>query len=200
MKILAAGDIHGDTRLSERLAKKAEEGNVDLIVLCGDITQAEQSTDNLIGPFAKLDKSIVLIPGNHESLATIDFLSKIYGAKNLHGYSMKIHDIGFFGCGGANVGPNQLSEEEIFETLDKAHTYIKDTRKKVLVSHVHPSGTDMEKFTMFFPGSEGLRKAIDRFKPDLVLCSHVHEAHGIEEKMENSLLVNVGREGKIIEI
>ena len=44
MKILAAGDIHGDSALAEKLAKKAEDENVDLVVLCGDLTYAEQST------------------------------------------------------------------------------------------------------------------------------------------------------------
>jgi len=49
MKILAASDIHGDTRLVQKLAQQASDENVDLVVLCGDLTQAEQSTDNLIG-------------------------------------------------------------------------------------------------------------------------------------------------------
>ena len=30
MKILAAGDIHGDTRLSEKLAQRAKDENVEL--------------------------------------------------------------------------------------------------------------------------------------------------------------------------
>ena len=38
MKILAAGDIHGDKGLAEKLAKKAEDEQVDLVILCGDLT------------------------------------------------------------------------------------------------------------------------------------------------------------------
>ena len=56
MKILASGDIHGDTKLAEALADKAEKENVDLVILAGDITFADQSTKNIIGPFEKAKK------------------------------------------------------------------------------------------------------------------------------------------------
>ena len=86
MKILASGDIHGDTRLAEQLAEKAKKEKVDLVILCGDITNFEMSTDNLIGPFKKRNKKVLLIPGNHETIATADFLAQLYGMKNIHGY------------------------------------------------------------------------------------------------------------------
>ena len=58
----------------------------------------------------------------------------------------------------------------------------------------------MEKFSNIFPGSEGVKKAIDTFKPDFLLCSHVHEAEGIEEKIGKTTVINVGKKGKIIEV
>ena len=98
LKILAAGDIHGDTSLTKRLAEKAKKENVDLVILTGDLTWAEQSTDNIIGPFAKAGKKVLLIPGNHETLATADFLAEVYpNTKNIHGYAMKFGDVGIFG-------------------------------------------------------------------------------------------------------
>lgn len=200
MKILAAGDIHGDSRLANRLAEKAEKEKVDLVILCGDLTQGEKSTSNIIGPFVKKNKKVFLIPGNHETIATADFLAELYDVTNLHGYSIKYKDIGFFGCGGANIGLFQLSENEIFSSLKKGFDNIKDSRKKVMITHVHPSDTVMEKFTKYFPGSDGVKKAIDKFKPDFLLCSHVHEAEGIEEKVGKTKVINVGREGKIIVI
>jgi hypothetical protein len=200
LRILASGDIHGDTGLAEKLAEQAYKEKVDLVVLCGDMTYGEQSTSNLIGPFVKRKKKVILIPGNHETVATADFLAELYGARNLHGYSVKYKDVGLFGCGGANIGLFQLSEKEIFNLLKKGFDNIRYLDKKIMISHVHPSGTKMEKFTKFFPGSKGLRKAIDTFKPDILLCSHVHEAEGIEEKIGKTKVINVGRKGKIIEI
>lgn len=200
MKILASGDIHGDVTLAETLAKRAEEEKVDLVVLCGDITYAEASTENLIGPFAKRNQKVVLIPGNHESVATADFLAELYGATNLHGYSIKAGDIGLFGAGGANIGINQLNEDEIFNLLKQGHEKVQDLKTKIMVTHVHPTGGNMEKFTSIFPGSDGVSKAIKEFKPDLLLCSHVHEAEGLEENVGSTKVINVGKKGKIIEI
>jgi len=200
LKILAAGDIHGDIGLAEKLAEKAKKEKVDLVVLCGDLTLAETSTANIIGPFKKRHEKVLLIPGNHETVATADFLAELYGVKNIHGYSVKYKDVGVFGAGGANIGLFQLDEKEIYDLLKKGHDKIKYLKKKIMITHVHPTGTKMEKFTNIFPGSEGVRKAVERFKPALLLCSHVHEAEGIEEKIGNTKVINVGKRGKIIEI
>ncbi len=200
-KILAAGDIHGDSRLAGKLAERAKKEKVDIVILTGDITFAEQSTDNLIGPFVKAGKRVLLIPGNHETIATANFFADVYpNVKNIHGYSIRMGDIGIFGAGSANIGLFQLKEKEIYDLLEKGWKKIKDSKKKIMVTHVHPSGTLMEKMTSFFEGSSAVRRAIKKFKPNIALCSHVHEAAGIEEKIGKTKVINVGRKGKIIEI
>ncbi|MBS3151477.1 metallophosphoesterase family protein [Candidatus Woesearchaeota archaeon] len=200
MKILAASDLHGDINLAKRLAEKAEKEKVDMVFLCGDLTLNEVSTEGLIGPFKEKGLKVGIIPGNHESPATSNFLVEMYKLINLHGYSYYMNRVGMFGCGSANMGLFQLSEEEIFDSLEKGHSYIEGTQKKIMVTHVHPSGSLIERFTHFFPGSGAVRDAIERFQPDLALCGHVHEAEGIEEKIGKTKLINVGRHGKIIEI
>lgn len=200
LKILAAGDLHGDKSLAEKLADKAQKEHVDLVILCGDLTYAESNIEGIIGPFRKRNEKVLLIPGNHETIATADFLSELYGVKNIHGYSVKYKDVGIFGAGGANIGLFQIPEDEIFDLLKKGYEKIRYLKKKIMVTHVHPSGTKMEKLTSIFPGSAGVRKAIDTFMPDILLCSHVHEAEGIEEKIGKTKVINVGRKGKIIEV
>ncbi len=200
MKIFAAGDIHGNSRLAEELAEKASQYNADLVILCGDLTMAESSTKNIIGPFLKRNLRVIFVPGNHETLATADFLAELYNVLNLHGKYYFLYDVGFFGCGGANIGLTVLPEDEIFETLKQGFYKVKKARKKIMVTHVHPAGTLMEKFTTIFPGSEGVRKAIEKFSPDIVLCSHVHEAEGLEEMIGKTKVINVGRKGKLIEV
>ena len=200
LKILAAGDLHGDTGLAKKLAQKAKKEKVDLVILCGDLTYMDTSTDGIVGPFVERDEKVLLIPGNHETIATADFLAQLYDAKNIHGYSVKYKDVGIFGAGGANIGLFQLDEKEIYDLLKKGHERIDYLKKKIMVTHVHPTSTKMEKFTKFFPGSTGVKKAIDKFHPDLLLCSHVHEAEGIEEIVGKTKVINVGRKGKIIEI
>lgn len=204
LKILAAGDIHGDKNLVKKLAEKAEKYKVDLVILTGDITLAEQSVDELIGPFLKKKKKVLLIPGNHETLATIDFLVDLYGpeVKNLHGYSLRIGDVGIFGAGGAvGVGPKfTLTEEQIFDVLKQGYERIKNVKKKIMVTHIHPAISKIEKLSPFVTGSKAVKKAIKYFKPNIALCSHIHEAGGLEMKIGKTRLINVSREGKIIEI
>jgi hypothetical protein len=201
MKILASGDLHGDMGLAEKLAKRAEKENVDLVILCGDLTFHEQNTDNIVGPFVKRRKKVLMIPGNHETVATVDFLAELYGVKNIHGYSVKYENVGIFGCGGANIGPKtRLTDKETYDMLKQGFTHIKDLQKKIMVTHVHPTKTKMEKLSQFVPGSEGVRRAVEKFKPDFLLCSHVHEAEGIEEIIGKTRVINVGRHGKIIDI
>jgi hypothetical protein len=197
-KILAVGDIHGDTGLVKRLAKKAEEENVDLIILAGDLTLVEESIDNLIGPFVKAKKQVLIIPGNHESNATIDFLTKMYpNTKNIHGYSFKKGDLGVFGGGGGDI-IMVTPDKEIFKALEKGHQGIKDSKKKIMVTHMHPRGGKAE--FSGFPGSKSVAKAIKEFRPDILISGHIHEASGIEEQIGDTKVINVSRKAKIFEI
>jgi len=201
IKILATGDLHGDKKAAERLAEKAEKENVDYTIITGDFSFGGTYFDNLIGPFAKRNKKVLLIPGNHETVATVKFLEAKYSnVFNMHDNAIKKDHLGIFGVGSANIGMFQMPEEKIFKSLEKNWKKIKGLEKTIMVTHVHPTGTLMEQFTNFFPGSDAVRFAIEKFQPTIALCSHVHEAHGLEEKIGKTRVINVGKEGKIIEI
>lgn len=197
LRILAASDIHGDSKLAKALAEKAEKEKADIVVLCGDITGFVE-TKNIIKPFKDRNQKVLIIPGNHESFATADFLAELYGVKNIHGYSARYENVGFFGAGGADIGPGRISEKEIFKTLEKAHASLKGIEKKIMITHMHPSKSNSE--FSGFPGSASITKAIKQFKPDILIHGHIHEAAGIEETMGKTKVFNVGRKGKIIEI
>jgi len=86
----------------------------------------------------------------------------------------------------------------MFETLKKAHSGIKDAKRKIMITHMHPSGSASE--ISGFKGSKGIRKAIKEFSPEILIHSHIHEAEGIEDKIGKTTIINVGRKGRIIEI
>jgi len=199
-KILAIGDLHGDERLAKKLAKKAKDENVDLVIIAGDLTWLEQSTKNLIGPFVKADKEILLIPGNHETMSTIKLLTETYPKTNhIHGYSIKKNNVGIFGAGyESSTGPFFIEDEEIFKTLKKGNEKIKKLKKKIMVTHAHPRGSVAE--FSGFPGSKAVRKAIREFKPDILIAGHIHEAGGLQEKMGKTKVIHVARKPKIFEI
>ena len=198
-RILAIGDIHGDTGLVKRLAQKAVKEDVDLVILAGDLTFAEMSTKNLIGPFIKAKKQVLVIPGNHESVATTDFLSEMYpNTKSIHGYSFRKDNLGIFGAGAADIGINQIKDSEIFTLLKKGHDSIKDLNKKIMVTHMHHKGSKAE-FTGF-SGSKAITKAIKEFQPNVLISAHIHEAGGLEEYYGKTKVINVSRKEKIFEI
>jgi len=199
LKVLAAGCIHGDTNLVSRLADKAERENVDIVLLCGDLTLAQKETRNIIKPFKEKGKTVLFVTGNHDGIALGHFLADYYKSKHLHGESGVYYNVGIFGSSLANIGPDSMNDQEFFETLQKGHEKIKDITKKIMVTHLHPAGTQMEKITGF-EGSKGITYAIKKFQPDIAFCSHLHELSGFEEKIGKTRIINVSRTGKIIEL
>lgn len=199
LRILAASDLHGDSKQAKKLAQKAEKEKVDLVVLCGDITGWTETKD-IIKPFKDKQKQVLIIPGNWDSFATTDFLATLYGVRNLHGYSVRYNDIGIFGAGGTPnaPGPGIISENELLKTLKKAYSGVRGIEKKIMVTHMHPAGS-LSEFSGF-EGSSAVAKAIKIFRPSIVLHGHIHEGAELEEKIGNTRIINVGREGKIIEI
>ncbi len=198
-KILAVGDIHGDIGLVKRLAERAKKENVDLVILAGDLTFFENSTKNLIGPFLKVNKEVLLIPGNHDSEETIQMLSEVYpNVKNLHGYSIKKGDLGVFGAGGLNINNTRETDKEVLDLLKKGYEGIKGMNKKVMITHMHHAGSKSE--FSGFKGSQGIRNAIDYFKPDFLISAHIHEAGGLREKVGKTTIINVSRHPAVFEI
>jgi uncharacterized protein len=191
LKILAAGDLHGDTRLATQLAERAQKEKVDLVILNGDITGIIE-TQNLIKPFTDRNEKVVFVPGNWDSQGTASVLSKLYGIKNVEDYYVKYKGVGIFGASGKET------EQETFKTLEKNFNKIKNLEKKIMVTHIHAAGTKSE--LSGFPGSYGIRKAIEKFQPDLLISGHIHELEGVEEKIGKTKVMNIGRKGKIIEI
>lgn len=196
LKILAAGDIHGDSSISKKLADRAEKEDVDLIILIGDITGAVPSK-NIIKPFIDKHKRVIFVPGNWESRSDADAIAKMYGIKNIEKNYVVYKNVGIFGIGAAdwNLYPN---DEKTLAHLKRQNEKIKNLEKKIMISHVHAAGTKSE--LSGIPGSEGLRTAIEKIQPALFLSGHIHELEGVEEKIGKTRVINVGKRGRIFEI
>ncbi|MBT4604567.1 hypothetical protein HOC01_02925 [archaeon] len=198
MKILALSDLHRDVVFAQKMAVRGKEANVDLVVLAGDLADDDGRIDGIIGPFKKQGLEVAIMPGNHEGLSETYFLSKHYDVKHLHGSVIKKGNVGIFGCGYADVGIHQLTEKEFFETLKEAHSQIDDCEHKIMVSHVQPSDSIL--CAGMWPGSTGVRKAVEELQPAIHICGHIHETHGMEDKIGNTRVLNVGKTGTLIEV
>jgi Icc-related predicted phosphoesterase len=91
-----------------------------------------------------------------------------------------------------------VSDRELFKTLEQAHSGLKGIEKKVMVTHMHPQGSKSEFSGV--SGSKAIRKAIKTFKPNVLLHGHIHEAAGADELIDGTRVINVGKEGKIVEL
>ena len=193
VKILAASDIHDHKASVKRLAKKALDEHVDLIILAGDIHSYSEGNENILEPLKKTNKKILFIPGNCENTEEYDRIKNT--AKSIHGYYVTYGGVGIAGIGSPNWTLSH--DEEDFSLIEKQFKKMKP-EKKILVSHLHAQDTKAE-----FSGVEGeevLKRAVKKFKPDILISGHIHEAEGIEDKIGKTKVFQVGRSGRVFEI
>jgi Icc-related predicted phosphoesterase len=190
MKILATADIHGAQYRLNILLKNIERYSPDLVVVCGDITQFGP------GELAKnfLDQipiDTLAITGN---IDTPDVEKGIDDSK-----ATKIEKKRVVKKGIPFVGISAVDSRDFIMFNDKKLV----DEKTVIVSHVPPYESQDKVFLGMHGGSRELREVVDKFKPRLVLCGHIHEDPGFTE-IGDTVVVNcsMGKrgEGAIIEI
>jgi Icc-related predicted phosphoesterase len=193
LRILAAGDLHGDVDIAEKLSTKGKREKVDLVILAGDVYGYRKGDENILEPFVSAGQKVVFVPGNCDFDDKHEALRK--GAKNIHNYYVTYKDVGIVGIGNPNW-KLCLDDSDLIEI--KRNFERMKTGKRILVSHLHAAGTKAE--FSGIPGDDIIRDAVDKFKPDLLIAAHIHEGEGIEDRIGKTRVVQVGRRGKIIEV
>lgn len=190
MKILAVADIHGAQYRLNLILKNIEKFNPDIVVICGDITQFGP------GELAKtlLDQipvETLALTGNIDSVDVVKGIDDSKATKIEMKRVVK-NGIPFVGANGIN--PEHLKVVKDKKLLDET---------SVLVSHEPPYGAQDKIFLGMSGGSRELRELVDKYKPRLVLCGHIHEDPGFT-KIGKTTVVNcsMGKrgEGALIEI
>src|SRR3989344_3980087 len=144
MKILAAADLHGNKKYIKNLVKKSK--NADLIIIAGDISSYEVTTEEAIRELKKSKKPILAVNGNHET-------------------------------------SKKIKKENV-----------------IFITHAPPYKTKLDKLPMGNVGSVSIRKFIEKIKPILFICGHLHENENKRQKLKQTLMINPGYKGEIIEI
>ncbi len=83
----------------------------------------------------------------------------------------------------------------------KLNTLLKELKNPILVSHAPPFGILDKIHSGKHVGSKILLKAIKKYPPKIVFCSHIHEAKGVK-KLGKTIIYNLGSHGdyKIIKV
>jgi putative phosphoesterase len=190
MKVLVIVDIHKSETALDITKKFLEQYNPDLLIIAGDITTFRplSFTEDFIEGLPNI-KTLAL-PGNCDPRETLIVLDESK-AINLHGKKETIDGITFVGFGGSNTTPFntpfELSEEDIYQTLDKLME-----PGAILVLHGPVHGHLDEVPRGEHTGSTGALKIVEKYQPSLVISGHIHETRGIKTDDNGIQYVNPG--------
>jgi len=193
MKILAFADMHNDDKALKALEKKAKKA--DLLICAGDFTYFQDGMRKVLRKLNSFGKKVLLIHGNHEDPRNVSSMAK--KMKNIvfiHKKSHKSSDYVFVGHGGEGFSLESKDFDKFVAKLK-----FKKGEKIILITHQPPHKTKLD-FVWANHGNKSYRKFISKNKPVLVVCGHLHETQGLEDKIGKTLLINPGPKGKIVEV
>jgi len=197
LKLLMLSDFHGHRPVIKEFCKIVDSEHIDSLIVCGDLTHfgSLKSAEEILKELVTLGTPLFFVPGNCDpkELAKIEVIN---GAVNLHGRCKKINGLNFIGVGGSVYSPFktpfEFSEETLRETIDHAYRELNAEERFVLVSHMPPMNTKVDiTASGIHVGSASLREFVEKARPILMACGHIHEARGIDE-LGGTLIVNSG--------
>jgi uncharacterized protein len=197
MKLLVFSDLHRDRERAERLVELSHEA--DVVVGAGDFATMREGLESTIAILSRIEAPTVLVPGNAESdVALVKACASWTNAQVLHGQGTEIDGTLFFGLGGA-VPPTpfdwsfDLTEDEAAAKLESCPA------SAILVVHSPPHGY-LDEANGRHLGSHSILRTIERTRPVLAVCGHIHQCWGDEAEIGTTPVVNVGPDGRFIEV
>lgn len=194
MKLLLFSDLHVNAHAARDLSERARDA--DVLVGAGDFANIRRDLHVCLDILREVDRPVVMVAGNNESTEELrDACRGWPGAVVLHGSGVEIDGVSFFGLGGGvPVTPfgswsYDLTEDEAAGLLAEAPAGC------VLVSHSPPKGAVDVSSRGQSLGSVAVRDAIERLRPRLVVCGHIHACAGEVAHLGPTPVVNAGPGG-----
>jgi Icc-related predicted phosphoesterase len=183
MQILAVADIHGSQYRLNSVLDNISQYSPDIVVICGDITQFGPG-EVAINFLNQIPIETLAIPGNIDTSEVGPAIDKSK-AENIHLKKVVKNGFSFVGIGGESIPSNCMITDEDEEKI--VHEII--NKKTILVTHVPPYKLQDKVYIGYHIGSKELKDIVEKNKPRLVLCGHVHEDPGMTT-FEDSIIVN----------
>ena len=194
MKVLAVSDLHSDLRAAASLVERSRA--VDVVVMAGDLCNAHQQLERVVGVLAGIAVPTVLVAGNNETTAELrDACEDLPHFHVLHSSGVEIAGVQFWGVGGGiPVTPFGAWSYDFAE--DQAEPLLSECPVGgILVTHSPPFGVLDVASNGKQLGSTAIRAAIDRFRPRLVVCGHIHASGGKRVMVGDTTVINAGPAG-----
>jgi Icc-related predicted phosphoesterase len=193
MRILAFSDLHRDLDAARDLA--ARSADADVVVGAGDFASVHRGLEETVDALAGIQTPTVLVPGNNETEEALREATAGWNAATvLHGEGAQIAGVPFYGLGaGVPVTPwdwsFDLTEEQAEARLAGC------PQGAVLVVHSPPKGHVDDGL-----GSEAVLGAIERARPRLAVCGHIHQCWGQESRVGCTPVLNLGPGGTLLDV
>lgn len=162
MKFYACADIHGFPERIQRVRELVRQLSPDVVILAGDLTHAGRGKD-VLALLNELPCPVLAIPGNMDPPFVAKAIAESKAGGILTG-PVRIHGITF-------CGPEATVE-----------------RCDVLVAHEPPYGVLDTIPTGRHIGSSTIARAIEKLRPRVMVCGHVHESPGVSRLGETTVV------------
>lgn len=198
LKALAFSDLHVDFDTARDLVSRSRE--VDAVIAAGDLASVHRGLEEIVSVLSAIEVPTALVPGNNETADALRAACEGWSqARVLHGESTELDGVPMFGIGaGIPITPwdwsFDLDENEAAEMLERC------PEGAVLVSHSPPRGHCDRSGAGQELGSTAVADAIERVRPPLVLCGHIHESWGCESEASGAKVINLGPKGRVLEL
>ena len=197
MRLLAFSDLHRDRDQAEELTRLARDA--DVVLGAGDFGSFRIGLNGVIEVLSAITAPTVLVPGNAESDSALwRACAGWESATVLHGEGTEIGGVQFFGLGGA-VPPTPLPWSFDLDEDEAAAKLEGCPEGAVLVVHAPPKDHVDEVRGKHY-GSEAILRTIERKRPVLAVCGHIHESWGQEATIGPTRVVNVGPKGMFFDV
>ena len=191
MRIVACSDPHG--RLDVARALVAASRSADVAVCAGDLGDRGRGAPAMLAALAEAACPLVVVSGNHDRMDELAALAERWLAvQEVHGARVALGGAGFVGLGGAVALAEPSANSEWVHERDAAALLAPHRACDVLVSHTPPAGAADVHFDGACGGSVAVREALERLRPALCLCGHVHGSHGVRTRLGATLVHNLG--------
>ncbi|MFV1988092.1 MAG: metallophosphoesterase family protein [Gemmatimonadota bacterium] len=200
MRLLLVSDLHRDLEAARSIVDRAP--TFDAVLIAGDLAIQREGLQEIVDVLSAIESPTILVCGNGESPeeleAACDGAAGGVGwtsARVLHGTSVELDGVTFFGLGGAvPVTPFGSWSYDIPEA-DAARLLAPCPDGAVLISHSPPSGHVDSDGSGAHHGSWSVLEAIERTHPRLVVCGHIHACWGEQSVVVDTPIVNAGPRG-----
>lgn len=193
MNIVAFSDFHGSDNALNKAIDVILKHDPELVMIAGDIADNDfEKAKNFLLSFDSLGIKAFYVPGNMDNKKLLENFGLKY-VKNIHKKIIDYKDFKIIGLGGSNRTPFntpiEYDEEEIKEFL--INIKVNEKNKIILLTHCPPRNTKVDKtFIGIHAGSIEIRNFIEKSKPILTICGHIHEAYGVD-RLNGCLIFNV---------